>query len=83
MKESDICYNLNSIQLSKEEKIFYLNRLAGSYRINENFREARKKYLEIFFIDPANFNALINYFRLFLGKRFVSETTKLYKRFEK
>jgi glycosyltransferase involved in cell wall biosynthesis len=78
MKESDICYDLNSIQLSNNEKIYYLNRLAESHRINNNFKDARKIYLQIIFINPGNIISITNYFRMFIGKNFISKTTKIY-----
>ena len=78
MQEDDICYDMDAIQLTKEEHVFYLNRLAAYHRINENFKEARKIYFEIIFMDPWNLTSLANYFRMFLGRRFVSVTTKIY-----
>ena len=76
IKKFGIKYLKNN--LLKNEKILYLNRLAGYHRINENFKEARNTYLEIVLMDPWNLTALANYFRMFLGRRFVSETTKIY-----
>jgi glycosyltransferase involved in cell wall biosynthesis len=78
MKESDICFNMNPINLSKDERKYYLNHWALFHRMNDNFKEARKIYLKIFFMNPTDFISITNYFRLFLGKKVVSETTKLW-----
>ena len=64
--------------LSKNEKIIYLYKLAEVHRINDNFKEAQKVYLQILLVNPSDLTAIVNYFRFFLGRKFVSKTTKLY-----
>ena len=78
MCENEICYDLKKVQLTKEERIYYLNKLANKNRIDNHFREARKNYLEIFYTDPTNVVSLINYFRMFFGERFIMKTTNFY-----
>ena len=58
-------------KLRKDEMNLYLNRIANFYRINDNFGEAQKIYLKIFLMNPFDSIAIINYFRLFFGKRFI------------
>ena len=65
-------------KLCRKEKIYLLHNLAEFHRKNDNFKEAQKIYLQIFFMDPTDIFSLVNYCRLFLGKMFISETTKLY-----
>ena len=77
MKESDICYDTNSVNFSKDEQIYYLTRLAECHKINENFNDARKIYMKIFLIDNS-MSSIVNYFRMFFGRWFISETTKIH-----
>jgi glycosyltransferase involved in cell wall biosynthesis len=65
-------------KLNKGETNYYLNRVANYYRINNNFYEAQKIYRKLFLINPLDFKAIINYFRLFFGKKITDKTTKIY-----
>jgi maltodextrin utilization protein YvdJ len=67
--------------LSNDEMNYYLIRAANAYRINNNFYEARKVYRKLFLMNHFDLIAILNYFRLFFGKKFVNETTKIYKIF--
>lgn len=65
-------------KLSKDEITDYLNGAASCYRNNDNYDKAQKIYLKLFFMNPGDYISFINYFRLFLGKKFVSVTSKIF-----
>ncbi|MFA5294493.1 MAG: glycosyltransferase [Methanoregulaceae archaeon] len=65
-------------KLSKDEMNYYLYKVAGSYRIDGDFYEAQKVYWKLFLMNPLDLIAIVNFFRLFFGKKFTNETTRLW-----
>lgn len=83
LTENEINYNIDITSLCRDEKIFYMTRLANYYRMNDEIKNARNLFLNIYYLNPISLFPLINFLRMAFGKKIIKATAHICRKLSK